>query len=1100
MPPYVPRKRLRSSSPVASSNRKAPQRKAEAESSKAVTAPPRKPTLFDDLDATSSPRHNGRKIREIQDSEDDDSPLSSLSDVDFEDVPPPSKRQRATQQSAEDEDEEDEDEDIEFEDVDPIIPAVPQTFVPADLHGHISNDLELTLVRDTRISLTNDALLGKKGPSKLERQIRVSTHCVHVLLLMWHNALRNAWICDPTLQGIMLSHLPPRLWDEVDRWRRGSGLELHLGTTKKEPVVDAKGKGKKATPASANNAKARKGKGKEKERDTAETPSRDWGSAAQRLENGAIDRSQGDPIYRLMKALSAWWKQRFRTTAPGLRKQGYMSLERLDRLTKGFNESQKDDSKNTPERFGERIRNLDEFRVCAQECAGSRDVGEQLFTALLRGLGMGARMVASLQPLGFGWNKLEEADPEKEDTATRTWTGEAETKASTTKSSTPTMTKARSSAPSSRRTTAGTSKATSLNETADSDLELPDSDDESVINVSSSDEEPTSTSPNKLKAKTYDKDLPYPIYWTEVLSPVQNRYIPIEPLITSLVGTNSEITVQALEPRGAKADKAKQCVSYILGYSPDGTAKDVTVRYLKGKIYPGRTKGNRLPPEKIPVYNKHGKVKRYEMRDWFKDRVMRSYARGYHPKHPVTEIDNLEDGGDLKPAEIVRKEPKEGEETLQFYQSSKEFVLERHLKREEALLPGAQVVRYFNPKAKKGKAAGGEEGSAAGKGEPVYLRKDVVVVKSAETWHKQGRAPKEGEQPLKRVPYRAATTNRRREIAEAELATGGKVLQGLYSMEQTDWIIPDPIVDGIIPKNEYGNIDLFAEHMCPVGAVHVPYRGAVRVCKRLGVDFAEAVVDFEFGHRMAVPVIQGVVVAEEYYEQVMEELRKDEEERKRKEDEKKRAEVMKMWRKMLMGLRIVERLRGSYGDVPSQDQKTGSVEDTGGSGFLVEGDDDGGGGGFIPEGYELEEEEPEKKMEQTSGFFPTTVSSDEEEDGEDGGFTIENGEDHTTVGRTQLEEARPEPELETESESESEPAPMSRGKGKSTMSTRPTRQSAVAMKKKKKRNSTKAAFGGLRRTRKRVTSSSSDDEDEEDEVGDSEEEAEDDDDVYMESS
>ena len=82
------------------------------------------------------------------------------------------------------------------------------------------------------------------------------------------------------------------------------------------------------------------------------------------------------------------------------------------------------------------------------------------------------------------------------------------------------------------------------------------------------------------------------------------------------------------------------------------------------------------------------------------------------------------------------------------------------------------------------------------------------------------------------------------------------------------------------------NIDLFAEHMCPEGAIHVPYKGAIRVAKRMQIDYAEAVVDFEFGHRMAVPVIQGVVIAEEHYEKLMEELEKDEAERKRKEDEK----------------------------------------------------------------------------------------------------------------------------------------------------------------------------------------------------------------------
>jgi xeroderma pigmentosum group C-complementing protein len=137
---------------------------------------------------------------------------------------------------------------------------------------------------------------------------------------------------------------------------------------------------------------------------------------------------------------------------------------------------------------------------------------------------------------------------------------------------------------------------------------------------------------------------------------------------------------------------------------------------------------------------------------------------------------------------------KEGQETLQYYKQSKEFVLERHLKREEALQPEAKPAKIFKNKGKGGKV---DE-------ENVFLRSDVLNVKSAETWHKQGRAPKPGEQPLKRVPYRAATLNRKREILEAEAATGEKVLQGLYSWEQTDWIIPPPIKDGVIPKNEYG--------------------------------------------------------------------------------------------------------------------------------------------------------------------------------------------------------------------------------------------------------------------------------------------------------
>ena len=250
-----------------------------------------------------------------------------------------------------------------------------------------------------------------------------------------------------------------------------------------------------------------------------------------------------------------------------------------------------------------------------------------------------------------------------------------------------------------------------------------------------------------------------------------------------------------------------------------------------------------------------------------------------------------------------KKEVEEGKETLQYYKSSPEFVLERHFKREEALLPNAKHVKMFTVKGK------GETSTE----EKVYHRKDVVNCKTMETWHKEGRAPKPGEQPLKRVPYRAATTNRRRELAEAENASGEKILQGLYSRDQTDWIIPPPIENGVIPKNSFGNIDLYVDSMLPAGAVHIPARGTVKICKRLGIDYAEAVVGFEFGHRMAVPVINGVVVAEEHYDTMMEEWHKDEAERVRKEDEKARKLVLQTWRKMLMGLRIVERVNEEFG-------------------------------------------------------------------------------------------------------------------------------------------------------------------------------------------
>ncbi|KAI5922567.1 Rad4 transglutaminase-like domain-containing protein [Camillea tinctor] len=982
MPPHVPRKRLRSQppdddQPSESAKGKGTRRSKGTSTPVTTSVPLRKNTLFDDLDSPSRKGSAEKTKSVIQQMHDDDdngddssslSSLSSLSDAEFEDVPT-AKRQKVDDKSAasDEDDEDDEDEDMEFEDV----PAHEQQ---RDQEPIVTGDIEFTLYQGVQPISASE--LGKKGPSKREKAMRYATHCLHVQFLLWHNAIRNSWLCDQEVQAIMLSHLPPSLWAEVDRWRFSSGLHVPDNPPKKEVAGkrNVRGKGKQA----------------------ASKPTRDWGEAANRLEKGVPDMSHGDPLFRLMKRLLSWWKQRFRVTAPGLRKWGYMSVRRLGKLRATFEEEDHD-----PERFGERIRNIQEFRQLAQDCVGSRDVGSQLFTALLRGLGLEARMVANLQTLGFGWSKIEEADDENRSTEEQQ--NGAKTNTSTSKKTNgkaqPAKTKRTPIRPTSRRKRKSDKDSLKMDlddsdEFAEPLSDESDNDDSDVVDITDN-----ILAKGRPEPKPYDKDLEYPHYWTEILSPVTKKYIPVDPIVKSIIGTSREL-VESLEPRGGKAEKAKQIMAYCIGFSQDGTAKDVTVRYLKKQIFPGKTKGVRMSEEKIPVYNKHGKVRRYEQFDWFK-LVMRGYSRG-DKMHPIDKVDELEALTDLKPAKPEKKEIKEGEETLQYYKTSKEYVLERHLKREEALLPNATPVKVFRNKSKGSKV----------EQEDVYLRKDVVAVKSAETWHKQGRAPREGVEPLKHAPYRAATTNRRREIAEAEAATGRKVMQPLYSFEQTDWIIPDPIQNGVIPKNEYGNIDMFAEHMCPEGAIHVPYRGCVRVCKRMGIDYAEAVVGFEFGHRMAVPVIQGVVIAEEHYERLIEELEKDEAERARKENEKRRKEVLAMWRKLLMGLRIADRLRQDYGgldesvDVFAHERDDDDDDDRNKDFEKMRERDEEMAGGFLPEGYEEEEEEEKEEEQQagsrhTSGFFPLAQDDDDEND--DDPFEVEYDNQPAEEAETSLE-------------------------------------------------------------------------------------------------
>ncbi|KAF5860401.1 hypothetical protein ETB97_001620 [Aspergillus alliaceus] len=845
MPPFVPRKRLSSAEPP------------------------------------SAKRHNATAIPSVDIAALDDESDSPLSDVPSESTP----QAQETKDEAGDESGSDDDE-VDWEDAMESKATSATAITPSMTPAHVQ-DLELTL--DQNEVHLSDIIDGKKAPSKIERQIRIHSHCLHVQFLLYHNALRNAWANDSQVHETLRRKLPDALHKEVKKWKVSSGLEL-------------------PEKAPEDTTKEKKKKGKQRRK-----PERDWGEGSSRMEPGQPDMSRGDPIITLLKVLAAFWKKQFKITAPGLRKHGYRPMSHLEAQISAFNKEEHD-----PERFGERVCGVDEFRQAAERMEGSRDLGAQLFTALLRALAIEARLVASLQPLGFGWTKAETSTQKaKVEAEVQTETGEAE-------------------------------------DAMDVDSEDSDSDQDTLKR------------PNNLKK--YDKDLPFPIYWTEVVSPITHQIIPVDPLVLpNAVATTPELQA-AFEPRGAKAERAKQVICYVVAFSSDKTAKDVTTRYLRRRTWPGKTKGYRMPVEKIPVPGRRGKFYEY---NWFRV-ILRIYER---PAKNRTAVDDYEEN-DLVPNQPEKKAVKE-RDTLQSLRASTEFVLERFLRREEALKPGSQHVRTFV--TGKGNKA---------KEEKVYRRSDVLKCLSAESWHKEGRQIKKGEAPLKRVPIRAVTLLRKREVDELERETGEKPKQGLYAKYQTEYIIPPPIHNGVIPKNDYGNIDCFVPSMVPRGAAHIPYPGTMRICKKLGIDYAEAVTGFEFGSKMAVPVIEGVVVAAENEDLVKDAWRADAAEKRERERRKAEARILQTWRKFLFGLRIAERVREEYGqssldherDVhnPFTSRRSGQQQAC----------------PPVPEPYVHEPSEDEDPVDRGGGFLLPG-----EHDGDDGGLIVESHQPSRSVPR-----------------------------------------------------------------------------------------------------
>ena len=70
---------------------------------------------------------------------------------------------------------------------------------------------------------------------------------------------------------------------------------------------------------------------------------------------------------------------------------------------------------------------------------------------------------------------------------------------------------------------------------------------------------------------------------------------------------------------------------------------------------------------------------------------------------------------------------------------------------------------------------------------------------------------------------------------------------------------------------------------------------------------------FEFKSRRAIPVVEGVVIAAENAEMVLDAWRAEEAMRVEREATKKQNEVLGRWKKFLVGLRIRQRINNVYG-------------------------------------------------------------------------------------------------------------------------------------------------------------------------------------------
>lgn len=530
------------------------------------------------------------------------------------------------------------------------------------------------------------------------------------------------------------------------------------------------------------------------------------------------------------------WRTRFEVTERGLRRARWAEdAEQLEQYT-------------LPDHL-ESCADKEDFRRAARTLQGSRDVGAQLYCALLRSVGVKARLVCSLQPLAFGNG----APTLPKATAAR----KTPTKAQRAE-------EVRSQIAQYRDMAATAARSSPAASTARRRLGHP--------NAASYNFEPKpSSSPTKpgrsFATAVQIKESAYPVYWVEVLDTGHQKWQPADPVVT-----HTFWKPRAFEP--PITDK-ENCMSYVVAFDEDGTARDVTVRYAKA--YAAKTRRIR--------------VDGIDDNDWW-SRAMKPFKRRRR-----TDLDQIED------AELAGVESREPmPRNVQDFKDHPVFALLRHLRRHEVLTPTAMP---------SGTISSGNKGPL----EKIYRRRDVRIARTADKWFRMGREVRPNEIPAKWLPKikRARPRSDRFDddydaAARAEQDAQDAAGVPVYTEDQTELYEPDPVRNGKVPRNKFGNVEVYVPSMVPRGGVHIVHELAAHAARLLGVDFAPALTGFSFKGRQGTAVLTGIVAPEEHGEAIRAVLAGLEDVEQEMEEERKALAALKLWRRLLMGLRIRERI------------------------------------------------------------------------------------------------------------------------------------------------------------------------------------------------
>nr|XP_039262594.1 DNA repair protein complementing XP-C cells homolog isoform X2 [Styela clava] len=312
-------------------------------------------------------------------------------------------------------------------------------------------------------------------------------------------------------------------------------------------------------------------------------------------------------------------------------------------------------------------------------------------------------------------------------------------------------------------------------------------------------------------------------------------------------------------------------VHYVLGFSNKDYIKDITPRYAAKWLTDTR---------KLRV----GMVDK----DWWKETLA-----------PYAERDTVLDAKenrDMQEALLAQPLPT----TISALKNHPLFGLRRHLLKYEAIyppdVPAVGLIR----------------------GEEIYPRSSIYTLCSREKWLQEARSVKDGEEPYKMVASLWINMKLKQDMSTLSMP--------LFGIWQTEPYVPPTAKNGKVPKNQFGNVDLFQPEMLPIGCVQLRLPGLNKVARKLDIDVALAVIGFDTHNGYPHTVTDGYIACIEYAETLEEAWKEDQLHAAEREREKKDKRVYGHWKFFIKAMLAKERVKRKYAYLGTMSTEKGSAD------------------------------------------------------------------------------------------------------------------------------------------------------------------------------